>query len=409
MRKKRLLILIPNLGTGGAQKVYRQQLSYLAKEYEVVGCVFNWDGSFEEDRTQNMYSLDVPAGTSTLNKVWCFLQRIWRLRKLKKSLGVDVSISHLEGADYVNLLSRGNDKVICWIHGTKKHDGNIEGALGWIRKEILIPFTYGRADKIITVSDGIRHELEKEFRISPSSMTTIQNGFDVQLIERLSSEEVDTLDQIIFQQPVIITHCRLAVQKNLVALLRVFALMQGKTDAKLVLVGDGELRQILLDECRKLKLRTYNSWEGMQVRNDVDVYFIGYKPNPYRYIAKATLYAMTSGWEGFPLSLCEAMACGLPVVSTDCFTGPKEILAPDDLKTEATTKLIKGKYGYLLPLINPDSKQDVDYWSNSLQKILANPDEMKFVAAEGKKRIADFNINETIRLTIQAIESIHEK
>ena len=140
MQKNRALLLIPNLGTGGAQKVFRQQMKLLSRELDVMGCVFNRDGFLPQDHDSNLHSLDVPGGSNVISKTFFFFKRIARLRRLKKELDIKVCISHLEGADYVNLLSRRNDRVIAWIHGTKTFDQNISGWLGWLRKKVLIPY-----------------------------------------------------------------------------------------------------------------------------------------------------------------------------------------------------------------------------------------------------------------------------
>ena len=74
MTRKNILVLIPNLGTGGAQKVFRQQLSSLSSHYVVHACVFNLDGALAEDKTLNLHSLDVPGGSNTFLKSWYFGQ-----------------------------------------------------------------------------------------------------------------------------------------------------------------------------------------------------------------------------------------------------------------------------------------------------------------------------------------------
>src|SRR5687768_7156924 len=172
-----ILLIIPNLGRGGAQQVFRDQLHFFSEHFNVIGCVFNWDDTFEDDRMSNMVSLDVPAGRGALGKIYSFIKRIFVLRTIKKKYNVSFSISHLEGADYVNILSKRKEKTICWVHGTKAFDENISGTLGTIRKEVFIPLTYRLADKVITVSEGIRNELISIFKIPVSKIRTIYNNF----------------------------------------------------------------------------------------------------------------------------------------------------------------------------------------------------------------------------------------
>ena len=124
----------------------------------------------------------------------------------------------------------------------------------------------------------------------------------------------------------LVTSGRLALQKNHAALIALFARLLERRRARLVLIGDGELRQPLIDQARSLGLRVAEGPDG-----DADVYFLGFQDNPFRLQRHADLFVLPSGWEGFPMVLGEAMACGLPIVSADCPTGPREFLAPDTL------------------------------------------------------------------------------
>jgi hypothetical protein len=105
-----VLLIIPNLSSGGAQSVFRQHYEYLLKHYAVHGCVFNWNGTEPALWPNTIISLGVPAGTNTLQKIRFFLQRVSKLRALKRQIKVELSVSHLEGADYVNLLSGIGEK-----------------------------------------------------------------------------------------------------------------------------------------------------------------------------------------------------------------------------------------------------------------------------------------------------------
>lgn len=386
-----LLLLIPNLGAGGAQKVFREQVKFYRQHFEVTACVFNLEGSFETDRELNVISLDVPGGNNPVSKTWFFVQRILKLRKLKRKLNIKISISHLEGADYVNILSATGEKVICWIHGTKRFDENIEGGFGWLRKKILIPKLYRKADKLITVSEGIRMELIENFGLNKSQIQTIENGFDHAEISRLSNEAPD----INLKEPgtVIVTHGRLARQKNLFALLDIFAnLKKQQADTKLVIVGDGELRGQLISHAEELGLNVYSVWQNSSGSSSYDVYFTGHTKNPYALLVQADLYVMTSSWEGFPLALCEAMSCGIPVLSTDCFTGPREILAPGIDSEQPVQNPIETAFGILMPLAEPPFNAEL--WPSTIAEVLRNDQKRKVLASGGKKRALEFDHRE---------------
>ena len=405
MSDLKILLLIPNLGRGGAQHVFRQQLQSFSIYYHVVGCVYNWDGAFDKDKTTDIISLEVPAGSTWLHKLYYFILRVIRLRKLKKENGIDVSISHLEGADYVNLLSSSTDKVVFWIHGTKKHDGNIEGHLGILRRKILIPFLYKKAYKIVTVSKGIADELAKDYPSLKSKLLIIYNGFDVEKIVAKSNESIEDEFSIIFQQSkIIITHCRLSRQKNLKALLHIFNYCSNSDRVKLVIVGDGELREELLSFCKSIGINYWAIWENELVNTDADVYFIGQQANPFKFLRHSSIYVMTSDWEGFPLALCEAMVCGLPVMAADCFTGPREIIAPEMSLSQPLKFPYSNNFGVIMPLAsNPDALQ---LWVNEMDKFISEVHSRPRDITIGINRIRDFDLSKSIRQTFNLLRLI---
>jgi glycosyltransferase involved in cell wall biosynthesis len=314
-----------------------------------------------------------------------------RLNRVKETLGTEICISHLEGADYINILSkRKGEQTICWIHGSKFFDENIEGLLGFIRKKILIPLAYRRCDKIITVSNGIREELINHFKIPAHKITTIYNSFDLEdIIEKMKSSIPDEYQQLFESAPVLITHCRLSRQKNLFALIDIFSSAKNQSKIKLVLMGDGELRDELLRHCESKKLSVFNTWQADAKFNlDFDIYFLGYERNPFPYLSRATLYIMTSSWEGFPLSLCEAMASGVPVVSSDCFTGPREIIAPGlDIKQPIEQPQI-ANYGVLMPLAKSET---LTSWAETIVTLLKDKELRDNLISQAKERVQDFD------------------
>ncbi len=403
--KKRILIIIPNLGRGGAQRVFRQQLKYLSDSFEAIGCVFNWDGAFEEDKAANVVSLNVEGGVTWVDKTYHFVQRIIRLRELKRKNGIDISISHLEGADYVNLLSKDSDKVICWIHGTKKFDENIKGSLGLIRHRILMPFIYRRAQKIVTVSKGIQDEFKNSFKGIDGLLKIIYNGFDRDEIQARSLESVDEdFVRLTKTSKTIITHCRLSKQKNVMGLIYIFKELIKTIPLKLIIIGDGELRNELVRECKRVELKIWNCWKNSSWDGDCDVYFLGQLQNPFKYLRFASLYSLTSSWEGFPLALCEAMVCGIPVVASDCFTGPREILTTELNLPQPIDEPLHGKFGVLMPMVDFDNELTVKKWVRELQKILNDDQLSKRYVESGAERIKDFELKLSIEQTVQLIQ-----
>lgn len=400
-----ILLIIPNLGQGGAQNVYRQHYEYLSKHYTVQGCVFNWDGAHREQWPSTIHSLEVSGGANAVGKIRFFLTRISRLRKLKKQLNVTVSISHLEGADYVNVLSGIGEKKILWVHGTKKFDEAIRGWIGYARKSVLMPWLYKQADRVVTVSKAIAAELRSSYPALKSKLLTVYNGIDGPRIQELKKQEVSAeYESLCENHFVIVTHCRLALQKNVSGLLQVAVVCRKKNlNVKWVIVGDGELRSSLLQECEQHSLAYYSVWHNHAWDEQRQIYFLGYQSNPYPFLTRAKLYVMSSGWEGFPLALCEALACALPVMSTDCYTGPREILAPGEYVLPKATQPEYASYGVLMPVID---KRSAEVWAEELRNLISDKKRLAEYASFAEQRAQQLSLQAALEQVNTVINSV---
>ncbi|RYU75797.1 glycosyltransferase [Hymenobacter persicinus] len=407
---KNLLLLIPNLGLGGAQRVFHDHSVELAKHYAVTEAVFNMEGGNMYPSGNEMVSLEVAGGGSPVEKIRNFGRRIGRLRALKKRLRTDVCVSHLEGADYVNLLSKGPEKVVLCIHGSKLHDGNITGMVGWLRKKVLMPGLYNRADKIVTVSRDINPELIEGFGVKPEKLVTINNFFEVAQIEAKSREPLTAAEQAVYDSaPVLVTSGRLTIQKNQAPLLDSFADLLKRRPAKLVFVGDGELRDELTGRARQLGLRVYEAWGSEALTPDFDVYFLGLQQNPFKYIRPAALFVFPSAWEGFPMALGEAMICGVPAVTTDCPTGPREILAPSTGTPRTAIRAAeKAEFGLLMPMLNQPATLAADQrvWTEALYQLLGDAAERERLGRLASQRMHDFTREKIFRQWVSLIEEV---
>lgn len=398
---KRVLLIIPNLGLGGAQNVFRQQYHLFSKSFDTITCVFNWNGATPEDRTMECISLDVPGGGKVFSKTWNFIQRIIRLRRIKKQYGITHSISHLEGADYVNILSRRGEKIVCWLHGTKKFDGQISGSIGMLRKKILMPLLYKRCT-LVAVSEGIRAEVINDLSIEPEKISVMVNGFDLDAIRKKQGESTAfPIAELAAAGVLLITHCRLAPQKNLEGLIKIFASVVQHRKSKLIIIGDGPLRDELASKAITLGLSVYRSWLNDPMSDSYNLYFTGYMSNPYPVLTKASIYLMTSSWEGFPLALGEAMACGLPSVATDCFTGPREIAAPGLNSHQPVEKPYVSGAGILMPLA--DSPEHFRIWTDVICKLIDDESLRKKYSEEGKLRIEQLDLKEIHKKWLEVV------
>lgn len=403
-------MIIPNFGLGGAQRAFHDHSVELQKRYAVTEAVFNLDEPNLYPSGNPLENLDVAGGGSPGQKATNFVQRIKRLKAVKKRLRTDVCVSHLEGADYVNLLSKDREKVILLIQGSKTHDRNINGAVGWLRKKVLMPLLYKRADRIVCVSRDIIPEMVEDFGVAPRKLVAINNSFEVEQVRAQSLEPLDDAMQAVYAAaPVLVTSGRLAIQKNQAPLLDIFAALLTRQPAKLVFIGDGELRADLVKHAHALGLRVYEAWNNDPLTPEYDVYFVGLQANPFKYIRPAQLFVFPSAWEGFPLALGEAMTCGVPVVTTDCPTGPREMLAPASATPAQPIRAMeRGEYGILMPMLTDAATlaTDQQVWVDTLDHLLHNAAEREQLGRAAQQRSDDFSHARTFERWAQVIDAV---
>ena len=192
----------------------------------------------------------------------------------------------------------------------------------------LVRRTYPRADRVIAVSDHVANELITTIGLSKDSVVAVPNPV---VDGALRARAQQPLAHPWFAQggpPVILAAGRLTEQKDFATLIHAFAAVRTDREARLVILGEGRLR----DDLEQLVCTL-----GIQA----DVYMPGFVENPFQYMARASVLVLSSAYEGLPGVLIQALACGCPVVSTDCPGGSSEILED-------------GKYGALVSIGKAD-------------------------------------------------------
>ena len=406
MSRKKILLLIPNLGFGGAQRVFSKQAMMLSNRYEVVECTFNNNHKGVYSSYGRITTLAVPAGNNIFTKAYYFLKRCWQLRRLKNEERPDITISHMEGANYVNILSGGKGRKILVIHGSKTApDSNYTGFLDWVQRRVLIPYLFKFADCIVPVSEGIERELSGIYGIPSEKIMVIKNSFDIEEILLQSQESLPPEFAVFDNKPTIISCGRLASQKNPLALLQVFLMVRKQYDCRLLLVGDGHLKEAFINQALAEGLEVYDNTSNETALEKVgssDVVVLGFQSNPFKFVKNANVFAMSSDFEGFPLALAEAMICGTPVISTDCPTGPRELLAPGTDVTYQTTKVEETPYGWLMPLLK--DQRAIDQWVDTVVQLLEKPPSAKAEAAQ--QRMEEFSQEKIARQWLDLIEKL---
>ncbi|MBW4474802.1 MAG: glycosyltransferase [Stenomitos rutilans HA7619-LM2] len=229
-------------------------------------------------------------------------------------------------------IARVPTRIVVAEHNQLSQSTRKAGKLKARLAPLFARFLYPWADGILAVSHGVANDLAHTAALPAGRIQTIYNPVITPEILASAQEPVDHSWFNTQGVPVILGVGKLEVQKDFPNLIRAFAKVRQTKQAKLIILGWGPDRSKLEVLVKELGL-------------EADVDLPGYVQNPYAYMARASVFALSSAWEGLPTVLIEAMALGTPVVSTNCESGPAEILAD-------------GKYGYLTPVGNSEDLAD---------------------------------------------------
>ena len=328
MSQQRIAFFLPNLYGGGAERVSVNLLKgMVGRENLVLDLVLGIaEGSFMEQ---------VPEGVNIINlKSPRVATAILPLVKYLKTAQPDALLSHLGHANvialFANRLAGSKTKLAVVEHNTLSvaDATSIRAKITpWFMKQF-----YPSANAIVGVSKGVSQDLESQLGFTPGTVKTIYNPV---INQELLDKACITVDHPWLQSkdpPVFLAVGRLTAQKDFANLIRAFALVRKQKPARLIILGEGELRAELEQLASKLG-----------VKEDIDL--PGFADNPYGYMNQASAFVLSSRYEGLPTALIEAMACGCSIVSTDCPSGPQEILAG-------------GEYGVLVPIQDSQSLAD---------------------------------------------------
>lgn len=224
-------------------------------------------------------------------------------------------------------------------------------------RPIVARLFYPWADEIIAVSKGTADALSAMAGIPRDRISVIYNPIVMPDIEAKAREKPNHPWLKHRDHKVVLAVGRLSVAKDYPTLIKAITLLKELQDIRLIILGKGECRAKLEELIRENELQ-----------NRVDL--PGYIPNPYVYMSNADVYVLSSKREGFPNTLLEALACGTPVVSTDCHSGPSEMLK-------------NGQYGQLVPV------GDHEAMAKAIVNTLDNPLSSDVL----KKRASDFSID----------------
>lgn len=359
VRKRNIALLISALHQGGAERVVSRLSYILSERYDVF--------VFLIDTGEQFYECGCPVIDVGGDKRGFRAKEIncaININKYLKKYNIDSMISFMGASNFINIVFAKNVKRIISIRAcyNKMLKDVIKDEKGYYTEVLLQKILYKYANQIVTVSKVQEYLLRKELGEN-ANITTIENPIDIVEIKMLAKEPIDSdVEKFIKTHYTTVAVGRICYQKNYELMIDIFEhLVDTNPRAGLLILGAGDkehLKQILAN--RKL---------------EKNVRIIGSIKNPFAYIGKCRCYISTSRYEGFPNALIEAMACGIPVISTDCFTGPQEIIQDDTIKE--VKDVIVGDYGILIPdiyrtMLVDDKDRVLNSISNIWNKILTD-------------------------------------
>ena len=301
--RRKVCFVLPSLAGGGAERVAVEILNGLdGSAWDRSMYLFSREGPYLSEVAGDVH---LASGNSS--------SRLGRWRELRRFIAatqpdvVMVFLSYFTALAAVRMA--GTPAKVVFNQGTPVSAFLQDADYSWrrpLRRRLFAAAArlgYAAADLVIATSRGVAADLTAAFGIDPSRVRVIPNPVDLDAIRRSAGETLDAGDGAGLETPVIVAAGRLADVKNYPLLIDALALVRARVPARLVVLGDGDRLQ---------ELRRLAAQRGV---GDA-ITWCGFQQNPWKYIARADVFALTSRYEGFGNVLAEAMACGVPVVAT---------------------------------------------------------------------------------------------
>lgn len=378
----KILFIIGTLAGGGAEKVVSILASQLSVSHKVMILL--------DKRVEKEYSLDSRVNILTYpqNKQ-NLINRILYLKKIKKEKYIDVSIAFSPKSCFVNVMSGKTCRNICSIRATL--------SVGFSKLSALLTgLACKRADRVIAVCESVRNDLIKNFNVPSDIICTVYNPCELEKIQSLRMSE--TRNSVEKDGIKIITHGRLVNDKGHCHLVRLMRMIVDKyPNSQLIILGQGPLREKLVELISKLGL------EG-------NIQLLGFQSNPYQYLDKSDIYVFSSAYEGFPNALLDAMACDLPIISSDGIHGARELLAPNTPIDNKTNSIDYEENGILVKGFDADwhdaedpLQEEEALFAEAICNMIEDRELREKYVAKSKLRINDFAMNKIVEQWEQVI------
>lgn len=374
--RPKLLIFINTLQSGGAERVVSLLLEHLRADFEIHLALYT-----------NIVDYAIPAEIKVLdlgqplqqNKLLRFLKmpyQSYRVYQYCKKNNINISVAFLYRPCYINALMKSlwgyRGKVIMCERTHQTTMQQSHSAVYRMFSKFMVMFSYRRANLVLANSYAMQTDLIENFKIK-TPVRVIYNPIDLNFIRTHIDEEPNfVFDKKIFH---FINVGGFRKEKNHLLLLQAFFILKN-LPCKLLIVGGGVMEEDLKQKATDLGIAD-------------KIVFCGWDNNPFKYVSRSDCFVLSSEVEGFPNVLIEALACGKPVISTDCSSGPRELLAPStNLHHRAINSYEIGEFGILTPV------NDVIALASAMKKMYEDEALRKQFEARAKGRAQQFDVDE---------------
>jgi glycosyltransferase involved in cell wall biosynthesis len=359
MQARRIAFVLPSLNGGGAERAAVQVLNALDD------C--RWDRSMFLFRREGPYLADVSPAIHLASASDASRAGRWAaVRRFVRDWQPEIVVSFLSFVSVLTAVraARTGARVVFNQQTPMSaflEDHDYEWRHPWHRRVLSIATRvgYARADAIVATSSGVADDLVSAFGVRRAHVRVIHNPVDIAAIRRAAAEPLEPAIADRWRQPVLVAAGRLADAKNYPLMIEALARLRARVPATLCILGQGEREASLRDQVARLGL-------------EEAVLFSGFQANPWKFIARADAFVLTSRYEGFGNVLVEAMACGVPVVAT-ASAGTRDIVGD-------------GAGGVLV------ESHDVDAVAAALERLLTDRAHRDRLAAGARASVPRFDL-----------------
>ncbi len=379
----KLGLFIYSLSGGGAERQASYIVAYCVKN-KIDACLILMNKRIEYELPKNVqiyYLEESDENESGLMKALKIPFLAYKYSRLIKELKITHTVSLLTRPNFINIIARKFTSYECHVIINELAFPTLQYSYKGFQSSFnktLIRLLYKKADMVIGNSHGNANDLIHNFGVPSKMMKVVHNPIDLGKIDGI--EPIDFFfDESKFN---IITLGRLDIGKNHLMLIEAIHRLKNPL-LRLYIFGVGDMQNELEQLIEQLDIKK-------------QVILMGFDANPYKYLKAADLFMFGSNHEGFPNVLLEAMACGLPILTTNCQSGPSEIMELEN----PNDGLMVTDYGILVPIKN------VALMSNGIQYFLDHKAYMDSCKLNCKKRIKDFEKNHILEEYIGLINTM---